>query len=184
MRYSRDSNLLTTLQHFFIEGLRPDVKFFVLSHRPRNFDDAVDVSEYFEELDLPATSAPLVGRYGRGAAAAEGSSRPRRSPLGDASNRPDSGSSHAVDELAKKLERLTLKLASLERSSGGRARKPSAKAAALQAAHAQVASFRALQEAGRGPGPGQGAREHNLRSPQAPAERQQPPPAPTSSQGR
>ena len=113
-RCSSNPHVGAMLLHFFIEGLQDRVRDFVLSRRPRTFEDAVAEGEYYEDqfvnrknkvisfnLDMDETnepsakSAPFTPR-----AAVE----QRRKP-------PD-----AIAEITKGLSELRLQMAQLQRA--------------------------------------------------------------------
>lgn len=112
VRYSRDPHLKATLQHFFTEGLRADVATFVKSQRPKSFEDAVELGEYYEE-NFPAGTAVIGVRV-----SAKGSTAAADPPTsaGRTSRRvlQDSNAADPVGALTKQLERLTIKLAEFE----------------------------------------------------------------------
>lgn len=111
-----------TLLHFFVEGLQPKQREFVLTRRPANFDSAISEAEYYEdyfmkdrkgsapavtfdlpkaeEVDTPPATPRAGGRGGRNAAPAD-----------------------PVQELTKQMSRLSLQLAQSV-NGGGRTLRP------------------------------------------------------------
>ncbi|KAL4427930.1 hypothetical protein ABPG75_002019 [Micractinium tetrahymenae] len=119
VRYSRDPQLQATLQYFFIEGLQPDAAIFVKAQRPKNFEDAVELGEYFEENFTAGIPMPAVRAATRGADLAAAVGRPApadrsRRALQDASN------TDPIANLTRQMEKLSLKLMDMEKGWGGR----------------------------------------------------------------
>ena len=115
VRYSRDPQLQATLQYFFIEGLQPDAAIFVKAQRPKSFDEAVELGEYFEDNFTAGIPIPAVRAAARGTSLAAAEGRPaatdrNRRALQDASN------TDPIASLTRQMEKLTLKLMDMEKA--------------------------------------------------------------------
>ena len=118
VRYSRDPHLKATLQHFFTEGLRADVATFVKSQRPKSFEEAVELGEYYEE-NFPAGTAVIGVRLASKGSAAATADPPAPVARGVRRAFQDSNANDPVGALTRQLEKLTIKLAQFEGRLGG-----------------------------------------------------------------
>ena len=103
VRHSRDPHLPSTLQHFFISGLRGDLQSFVKARRPETFEAAVAEGEYYE--------AEFGGTAGRAAA---GSNEAAAAPplpsatIGRVLRERNAGD--PVESIRRQLEKVSLQL--------------------------------------------------------------------------
>ena len=103
VRHSRDPHLPSTLQHFFINGLREDLQRFVKTRRPQTFEAAITEGEYYE-----AEFGGTAGRVAAGSKEATAAPPLPSAPSGRVLRERNAGD--PVEYVRRRLEKLSVQL--------------------------------------------------------------------------
>ncbi len=111
-RWSSNSNVEGMMLHFFLEGLKDDVRAFVLTRRPGSFEQAVSEGEFYEDnftnrtAVLPSVDSSFEVSHGRAL-------KPANRSTYDATTKV-TAAVDPIQELAKEMGELRLQLAEFQ----------------------------------------------------------------------
>lgn len=110
--FGREANVHpveTMLYHFFLEGLQDEYRAFVLTRRPKTFEEAVAEAEYYEEHFVRRNDEPVQWEEDEPECIQTPPLTPRQTGCHETRTMPNQG----IEELARQFRGLNIQLAHL-----------------------------------------------------------------------